>query len=518
MFEGLRLKNFRSLQDTGMVALKPITLLLGQNSSGKSTFLRSLPLIRQSIGTRSSSPILWYGDFVDFGSFEEVKSTFATNQNIGLSFYFGRLSLTNIYYLPFYREKPPFLNVTLGIELAEVDGGTKLKEFRVTVEDDEVVIALDSKGQLVSVFVNGADFSRSIPKDRVTFSLNDVVPQANIQHDRANKNPYIANARQNSLTEHEIFAMFSKLFDKRVSVGTLRNLARRIDYSPPNEFRQKIESLNVDLKSWAQVKTIILYSQGVYGIDHLRSLYLLGMLPDLLHSINQSLGTSFRSLSYVGPSRATGERYYRHQELAVDQIDPQGQNLAMYLYSLPTSQRDAFSSWLESEIGYALRVGRQGGHVQIELKERGAQNFHNLADMGYGFSQILPVMAQIWGKSQRRVGPSGNGSPYIVIEQPELHLHPAYQARIADVMASSINLQGRGVRRARFIVETHSEALINRLGELIFDGRISNEDVAIYLFHRIPSTDATEITRANFNKDGSLSDWPLGFFSSRVRG
>jgi hypothetical protein len=518
MFDGLRLRNFRSLKDTGLVALKPITLLLGQNSSGKSTFLRSLPLIRQSIGTRSSSPVLWYGDFVDFGSFDEVKSTFAGDGNVGLSFHFDRLPITPLFYQPLYRERQALNDVTLGIELAEVDGGTRLREFGVKLASDEVQISLDLKGQVTKLFVNGSDMLRTIPKETLFFTLTDVVPQAVIHSDKSGRSRYLGEARPGGLTEHELFAVLSRLFDKRVSAGTVRALARRIEYAPPKEFRDKLDSINVDLKSWDLVKSIIMTTDGTYGIDYLRALALIGLMPDLLHSLGQSLGSSFRSLSYVGPSRATGERYYRHQELAVDQIDPQGQNLAMYLYSLPASQRESFSSWLENEIGYALRVGRQGGHVQIELRERGANYYHNLADMGYGFSQILPVMAQIWGKSQRRTSIGMNGSPYIAIEQPELHLHPAYQARIADVMASSINLEGRGVRRPRFVVETHSEALINRLGELIYEQKVSSKDIAIYLFHRVPATDATEITRASFQPDGSLSDWPLGFFSSRVRG
>ena len=71
----IQIKNFRSLKDTGMQTLSPITLLVGENSSGKSTFLRAFPLLKQSISKRTSGPILWAGDvddYVDFGSFEET--------------------------------------------------------------------------------------------------------------------------------------------------------------------------------------------------------------------------------------------------------------------------------------------------------------------------------------------------------------------------------------------------------------------------------------------------------------
>ena len=71
----LQLKNIRSLKDTGLIPISPITLLVGENSSGKSTFLRIFPLLKQSIQKKTNGPILWAGDiddYVDFGSFEEA--------------------------------------------------------------------------------------------------------------------------------------------------------------------------------------------------------------------------------------------------------------------------------------------------------------------------------------------------------------------------------------------------------------------------------------------------------------
>jgi predicted ATPase len=67
-------ENIRRLAQVEPIEIRPITVLVGRNSAGKSTFLRSLPLIRQSIETRSSAPILWYGDLVDFGDFKTAVS------------------------------------------------------------------------------------------------------------------------------------------------------------------------------------------------------------------------------------------------------------------------------------------------------------------------------------------------------------------------------------------------------------------------------------------------------------
>jgi AAA15 family ATPase/GTPase len=77
----LRIKNFRSLADTKDIDIKPITILIGKNSSGKSSFLRTFPMLKQSTEERTKSPILLYGNYVDFGSYKDIKPHFATGEN-----------------------------------------------------------------------------------------------------------------------------------------------------------------------------------------------------------------------------------------------------------------------------------------------------------------------------------------------------------------------------------------------------------------------------------------------------
>jgi AAA15 family ATPase/GTPase len=70
----IRVKNLRCLADTGYIPIKPLTILLGANSTGKSTFLRVFPLLKQSIETPTNTPILWYGEkgYVDFGTIKNA--------------------------------------------------------------------------------------------------------------------------------------------------------------------------------------------------------------------------------------------------------------------------------------------------------------------------------------------------------------------------------------------------------------------------------------------------------------
>lgn len=100
----IQIKNIRSLKDTGQITLSPVTLLVGENSSGKSTFLRLFPLIKQSISKRTDGPLLWAGDvddYVDFGSFAETITNDGSS-NMTLSFSFP-ISCEKTFFL--FREK-----------------------------------------------------------------------------------------------------------------------------------------------------------------------------------------------------------------------------------------------------------------------------------------------------------------------------------------------------------------------------------------------------------------------------
>ncbi|MGO9432216.1 AAA family ATPase [Rhodoblastus sp.] len=141
----------------------------------------------------------------------------------------------------------------------------------------------------------------------------------------------------------------------------------------------------------------------------------------------------------------------------------------------------------------------------------------NLVDVGYGVSQILPVLAQIWWARERKdPRPTRNLVPaMLAIEQPELHLHPAHQALLADAIVGEARSKPSDTNRkdVNFLVETHSETFINRLGELVAKNKIRPEDINIVLFE--PDTTGERITTtsiATFESDGSLRDWPYGFF------
>ena len=154
----------------------------------------------------------------------------------------------------------------------------------------------------------------------------------------------------------------------------------------------------------------------------------------------------------------------------------------------------------------------------------------NFADSGFGISQLIPVALLIWwdlnllGDYSSSSTPTKNGIvnnehdiiKVLSVEQPELHLHPAHQSALADIFANSVksakDLNNR-VKPAYFI-ETHSEALVNRLGALVEDGVVTSEEIQVLMFTKDSDelTSPTTVKKIEYNEDGYLEEWPYGFF------
>ena len=131
-------------------------------------------------------------------------------------------------------------------------------------------------------------------------------------------------------------------------------------------------------------------------------------------------------------------------------------------------------------------------------------------DIGIGISQVLPVL----------VSALGNQNKTVVIEQPEIHLHPAIQAELGDVF-----IEGALKQKNSFILETHSEHLILRLLRRIREA----DDIEIKTKNGIkpsdlmilyvdPQKEGAQVYEIPVNEDGEFDrPWPEGFFSERSK-
>jgi len=119
----------------------------------------------------------------------------------------------------------------------------------------------------------------------------------------------------------------------------------------------------------------------------------------------------------------------------------------------------------------------------------------NIADVGVGMSQALPIVVALV------VARAGQ---LVYIEQPEIHLHPAAQTKLADVFADAAR---RGVR---VIVETHSSLLLLAIQTVVASGRLAPSDVKLHWFTR-DSAGRTQVAFGELDETGAFGEWPEDF-------
>lgn len=126
----------------------------------------------------------------------------------------------------------------------------------------------------------------------------------------------------------------------------------------------------------------------------------------------------------------------------------------------------------------------------------------DITDVGFGISQILPIITQGFFAK--------NGSTTI-IEQPEIHLHPKMQADLADLFIEMTNDKNK----KKFLIETHSEYMLKRLRRRIAEGKISNDDVAIYSLSYDNDNSRAEIEKIEISESGAFN-WPKEFLDTEL--
>jgi len=160
----------------------------------------------------------------------------------------------------------------------------------------------------------------------------------------------------------------------------------------------------------------------------------------------------------------------------------------------------AVTDWLKylgvAETAHSVDKGKLGHELKVSLSEGGPN--HDLTHVGVGVSQVLPILV---------MSLLADKDTTLIFEQPELHLHPKVQTRLADFFLSIV-LMGK-----QCLIETHSEYLINRLRY-----RAAAEDKAnrvtdnLKMYFVEKKDGASNFREVKVNEYGAILDWPEGFF------
>jgi predicted ATPase len=493
MLNYLKINNIR-LFDNGKAEfpLSRITVFCGTNSCGKSTILKTLLLLRQSqglyesYGTRTGT-LRFTGAQVDLGNYPSFVSNNDIKKNIEISIEIA--DHTSMYVFDdLFKSKYP---------------GIKTGKFRNSLTGVEYKLKID--------FTFTA--SQSL---RITDEAGEI--KTNYPDGILKKSKWSLSALDKELASWEVNVVSS---DKG------RNRYQISDFHDPNKELEELNKsknkkdfvLDIDLDGLV-VGRYLRVNQG----DTTKRRLTIRALPYYIAYSTQRFITALRRIHYIAPLRAPAKRYYLTNFDITPDLDPQGEFIPYFLGGIieepvvvnvppklvtPIKQNlsDALNGWL-----YYLRTGcmfyqkknnefsastHQSALVEIGLKGMNGITIHPLADSGFGYSQILPIIVR------GLMAPVGST---IVIEQPELHLNPALQVRLADFFIAMVHAD------KQIIIETHSEHIVNAIrvrtakdikGFLSKNSKIYFVDI---------KRNKPVIHNMNINENGTIPHWPINFF------
>ena len=147
-----------------------------------------------------------------------------------------------------------------------------------------------------------------------------------------------------------------------------------------------------------------------------------------------------------------------------------------------------------------LDVRQQGRSNRYELVVYRDGVASNIRDVGIGVSQVLPVLVVA------HFAPRGST---IILEEPEIHLHPLAQSVLAELFVT-ISRE----RKVQFIVETHSEHLFRRMQTLVASQQVQPDQVAMHFVER--ESNSANLRELVLDDYGRVHNWPTGFFGDAL--
>ena len=437
MLTRLRIQNFKAWQDTGGIRLAPLTVFFGTNSSGKTSLLQFLLMLKQTVLSPDRRRVLNFGDsrsLVDLGVWPEM--IFRHDAGRVLSFNLEWLGPTDP-------------------EMPDDEQDLQPLRFEAKVgrpEDEQATVELNSfKYQLR-------------PRSKDSFVLG-------IERTGSGKYRLESSHRRRSL----------KILDLS---------------APPAHFH----SLAFERLGKAA------HSEAIFDLQRLQ-LLLEGELDSIL---------------YLGPIRVGPSRLYVWAGDPPEDVGVEGEETIAALLAAPnqpfklanhqaeTSLQMIVASWLQ-QLGilesFEIRaIAPHRKEYEVFVRAAGMKDAVNLTDVGFGVSQVLPVLVQLLYVERRST---------LIFEQPELHLHPRAQSALADIFIDALQMQEEGhPREVQLLVESHSEHLLRRLQRRVAENKLTPDQVALYFCK--PGPEGSTIEELKLDEYGNISNWPENFFGDEV--
>ncbi len=440
MISSLHIEGFKGWKDTGEIKLAPITVLFGGNSSGKSSIGQFLVMLKQTIQQSDRKTVLMFG---------------------------GEKS-----------------SVDLGtpIDVLYNHDLTNRLRFSYTWDlTEKFAIDEDAEPKLT---YNRIKFSGDIGIENQETHLLEVGELKYNLYDNEKETVNIVMKKNDGTDDKHQYELDSKKF----------RLIRS---------RGRVWKLSEPIKFYGFPDAVTAYYQNA------------GFLQDLnLHHENL-----FSNLYYLGPMRTKAKRIYTWSGVSPESVGDDGSNTIAAILSAKNQNRmlnykkrgtkKPFLVVIAEELkklglisDFEIEKIENRQEYDVKVKTKGSNSYVNIPDVGFGVSQVLPVLVELFYAPENSI---------IFIEQPEIHLHPSAQAQLADVIIDAVNMWEAGNRRnIQVILETHSEHLLRRLQRRIAEKTLLSDSISAYFADN--NKTPAHLDRLRVDEYGNIANWPQGFF------
>jgi len=453
MFRQLSFQNFKSWEDTGEIKLAPITGFFGTNSSGKSAILQFLLMLKQTMESSDRKQVLHTGDdktYVNLGNFYDI----AHNHTI-----------------------PSAITFSLEWDIPEI----------LTIFDPES----PKENQEILFYINRLAFSSKIELEKERIFVDN----------------------------------FCYKFSSNSQIISFILTKRHTTKADP--FWKNIYDLKTNgykLKKSEMRRSSLLFPMKNYGFSELASLAFQN--TSFLSDFTLSYEKAFQNIYYLGPLREYPQRIYswaggepqdvgHRGELAVPALLASRKYPRNKLKALIERNKGKKLITIEEKVAYWLKelglidsfrvaaIAENRQYYEARVKRSPNSSEVLITDVGFGVSQILPVLVLCY------YAPEGST---IILDQPEIHLHPSVQSGLADVFIDVIQN-----RQTQIILESHSEHLLHRLQRRIAEKKdgLTNRDISLYFCDMTPEGNS-KLTTLEIDNFGNIINWPENFFGDKM--
>ncbi|MCK9505732.1 MAG: AAA family ATPase [Porticoccaceae bacterium] len=557
MIKTLFTGNFKAFAETQHIPIRPITLIFGPNSAGKSSFIHSLALASEAerTGRLDIFKTEVGGSAIDLGGFRqyihraEAKRRMEWGAELDVSTLHGRLAelLATVQTLK--------IVLTIGVELDNEERPLPGAEPAVSsyelLGDEQLLLRMSRRRdgrlrldrlnhshtvfrEVLKAIVTTATTTETITDkdfEGIGDVIDEMVPELSTHVARLFPEGLIFRAdgsgdaeqpalfpvskgNRNEDLANAINFFFPRMLDELIkgSSHVLAQELKKFIYLGP------LRSFPPRHLAFSEHEDANWYAGGGYAWDVVRR------DDNVRHAVNRWLGSDVLRTPYelkvrklIAPEQEGEalERWIQGVVQAFDWIRERSGELSEEGFEIIESlgfvdnnyehetQEGSHDPWSEWDADIAVRLMKSALANAGEISELILFDLRNSTpvthrDVGIGITQVLPVLVMAYASKNK----------LIAMEQPEIHLHPALQAELADVFIEAAT----GEQKNRFILETHSEHLILRILRRIREGRLRPEDIAVLYVEPLPGR-GSRILDLRVDEDGDFIDkWPGGFF------